>query len=70
MLSKNYFNKHGEIYGISEKCEFGRWIVKEVARFTDYAKAEKWLNTEERDFRERSLVSKTTAIKKGYREGE
>ena len=32
-------------------------------KFNDKATAQKWLNTEEYDFRERELMSKTAAIK-------
>ena len=51
-----------KIYGVSSKYDFGAWIHK-VYVFSDRDSAEKWLNTEERDFRERELMSKTAAIK-------
>ena len=51
-----------KIYGVSSKYNFGTWS-HEVYVFSDRDSAEKWLNTEERDFRERELMSKTAAIK-------
>ena len=51
-----------KIYGVSSKYDFGTWSHK-VYVFSDRDSAEKWLNTEERDFRERELMSKTAAIK-------
>ena len=51
-----------KIYGVSSKYTFGTWS-HEVYVFSDRDSAEKWLNTEERDFRERELMSKTAAIK-------
>ena len=58
---KNYFEKNGFVYGVSSKFEFGwkYWIYK----FTDLEAAEKWLETEEFDFRERELISKSGAEK-------
>lgn len=41
---------------------YGTWNHKAYV-FSDRDSAEKWLNTEERDFRERELMSKTAAIK-------
>lgn len=66
MKAINYFKKNHKIYGISEKCEFGRWSGY-IKQFTNYEKAIKWLNTEEYDFRERRLCSKTEALKTKYR---
>ena len=51
-----------KIYGVSSKYDFGAWNHK-VYVFDDRDSAEKWLNTEERDFRERELMTKTAAIK-------
>lgn len=51
-----------KIYGVSSKYDFGAWNHK-VYVFSDRDSAEKWLNTEERDFREREPMSKTAAIK-------
>jgi hypothetical protein len=51
-----------KIYGVSSKYDFGAWSHK-VYVFSDRDSAEKWLNTEERDFRERELMSKIAAIK-------
>lgn len=50
-----------KIYGVSSKYDFG-WSHK-VYVFDDRDSAEKWLDTEERDFRERELMTKTAAIK-------
>lgn len=50
------------IYGVSSKYEFGKWSHV-VYRFEDMETAEKWLNAEEYDFRERELMCKTKAIK-------
>lgn len=60
MKVSTYFEKTGKIYGVSSKFEFGAWnhIVKV---FDDFEEATEWLNTEEYDFRERELMSKTAA---------
>ena len=50
------------IYGVSSKFSFGMWDHK-VYRFSDKEIAEKWLNTEEADFRMRELMTKTEATK-------
>ena len=50
------------IYGVSSKFSFGMWNHK-VYRFSDKETAEKWLNTEEADFRMRELMTKTEATK-------
>ena len=50
------------IYGVSSKFDFGMWNHR-VYKFNDKATAQKWLNTEEYDFRERELMNKTEAIK-------
>ena len=65
MNAKKYFEKNGFIFGDSAKCVFGKWSHN-IVKFTDYAAAEKWLNTEQYDFRERELISKTTAKRYGY----
>ena len=62
MKAEKYFAKNNCIYGISEKYSFGRWTGYSV-KFDDLETAKKWLNAEEYDFRERSLVSKTAAAK-------
>lgn len=49
------------IYGVSSKYNFGWNHV--VYKFDDMETAEKWLNTEEYDFREREIMTKTEAIK-------
>lgn len=50
-----------KIYGVSSKFEFGTWNHA-VYVFNDKESAEKWLATEECDFRERELMTKTAAI--------
>lgn len=67
MNPNSYFKKNGEIYGMSIKFSFGKWSGY-TRRFTDWDKAQTWLNTEEYDFRDRLLVSKTTAKRWGYKE--
>lgn len=49
-------------YGVSSKYDYGKWYHV-VYRFSTDEQAEKWLETEEYDFRERELMSKTAAIK-------
>ena len=61
MNAKKYFEQTGKIYGVSSKYQFG-W-KHYVKIFTNFEEAEKWLNTEEYDFRERELMSKTAAEK-------
>lgn len=51
-----------QIYGVSSKFNFGKWDHV-VYRFKDMEVAEKWLHTEEYDFRDREIMSKTAAIK-------
>nr|DAD95016.1 MAG TPA: hypothetical protein [Siphoviridae sp. ctGfF74]DAN01940.1 MAG TPA: hypothetical protein [Caudoviricetes sp.] len=50
-------------YGVSSKYSFGEWSHKVYGPFKTKEQAEKWLNTEECDFREREIMSKTAAIK-------
>ena len=50
------------IYGVSSRYSFGMWNHR-VYKFSDKATAEKWLNTEEADFRIRELMTKTEATK-------
>ena len=54
--------KMKKIYGVSSKYNFGYW-EHYVVVFCNQEDAERWLNTEEYDFRERELMSKTAAIK-------
>lgn len=54
--------KANKIYGVSSKYGFNKWNHK-VYVFNNEATAQKWLNTEEYDFRERELMNKTEAIK-------
>ena len=57
---KKYFEKNGCIYGVSKKYGFGKWTGY-YRKFTNLDEAEKWLDTEEYDFRTRELCSKTRA---------
>ena len=50
------------IYGVSSRNEFGMWNHR-VYKFNNKETAEKWLNTEEADFRMRELMTKTEATK-------
>lgn len=50
-------------YGVSSKYEFGSWNHVVYGPFASEEQAQKWLHTEEYDFRERELMSKTAAIK-------
>ena len=58
---RTYFEKNGFVYGVSSKFNFGRWSHY-IKKFTNIEEAEEWLYTEEYDFRERELCSKTRAI--------
>lgn len=50
------------IYGISKKyASRGKWEVYVVA-FAAEAEAQEWLHTEERDFREREIISRDEAL--------
>ena len=49
-------------YGVSSKYAFGRWDHVVYGPFEKEEQAEEWLHTEEYDFRERELMSKTAAI--------
>ena len=51
-----------KIYGVSSKFNFGVWNHV-VYVFDSKEDAEKWLDTEEYDFREREIMTKTAAIK-------
>lgn len=62
MKAETYFKKNGCIYGVSVKFNFGRRDGYSV-KFDNLEEARTWLNREERDFRERSLVSRTAAAK-------
>lgn len=65
MTAEEYFEKTGKIYGVSEKYSFGKWTGY-IYEFDSLIEAEKWLFTEQYDFRERELVSLTEAKKRGY----
>lgn len=51
-----------KIYGVSRKFDFGQWNHA-IYVFDNANDSEKWLNTEEYDFRNRELMTKTEAIK-------
>lgn len=59
---ENYFEKNGKIYGVSSKFAFKKW-EHYIIIFNNLEKAYKWLQTEEYDFRERELMSRSAAIK-------
>ena len=67
MKAEKYFEKNGVVYGVSEKFNFGR-LTGDSKKSDSMEKANEWLNTEECDFRTRSLVSKTYAKRYGLRE--
>ena len=56
MNYKSYYKKYGKIYGVSYKFNFGSWMGY-IKEFDNMETAEKWLNTEEGDFRTRELGS-------------
>lgn len=62
MTARKYYEKTGKIYGVSTKYNFGTWD-HQLYVFDDFEKATEWLNTEEYDFRERELMSKSAAQK-------
>lgn len=53
----------GIAYGVSSKYEFGAWSHVVYGPFGSEDQAHEWLHTEEYDFRERELMSKTAAVK-------
>ena len=50
------------IYGVSSRYSFGMWNHR-VYKFSDKVTADKWLNTEEAEFRMRELMTKPAAMK-------
>ncbi len=50
------------IYGVSSRYSFGMWNHR-VYKFNNTETADKWLNTEEAEFRMRELMPKTAAMK-------
>lgn len=50
-------------YGVSSKYDFGRWNHVVYGPFETKEQAQEWLNTEEYDFRERELMSRTAAVR-------
>ena len=59
MKAETYYKKHGKIYGVSSRYEFG-W-KHTVYVFDSLEEAEKWLRTETCCFAERELCSRTRA---------
>ena len=53
----------GIAYGVSSKYEFGGWNHVVYGPFESEEQANEWLHTEEYDFRERELMSKTAVVK-------
>ena len=49
-------------YGVSSRYSFGMWN-RRVYKFSDKETADKWLNTEESEFRIRELMTKSEAMK-------
>ena len=52
-----------KIYGVSSKHNFGKW-QHVCYEFENREDAEKWLHTEEYDFRERELFTSKKAVQK------
>lgn len=50
-----------KIYGVSSKMDFGIWSHR-LFVFDTQAEADEWLETEEYDFRERSLMNRAEAV--------
>lgn len=50
-------------YGVSSKFNLGQWSHVVYGPFETTEQAQNWLATEEYDFRERELMSKSAAIK-------
>lgn len=50
------------IYGVSSKYNFGKWEHR-VVTFDDMDQVQEWLETEEYDFREREIVSRSKAVR-------
>lgn len=61
-MKKNTISRN-KAYGVSSKYSFGRWEHIVYGPFKTEEEAQEWLNTEEYDFRERELMSKTAAIR-------
>ena len=55
--------KNGMKYGVSSKFSFGKWNHVVYGPFKTEEQAMEWLRTEEYDFRERELMSRTAATK-------
>ena len=65
MKVETYFKKNGFVYGVSEKFEFGKWNGY-AKKFDSMEDANKWLETDEHDFRIRSLTSETYVKENKY----
>ena len=63
MNINNYLQKNGIVYGVSSRCFNGTWEHCDIYAFDNYESAQEWLNTEEYDFKERELCSRTKAVK-------
>lgn len=61
-MKKNTISRN-RAYGVSSKFDFGRWNHVVYGPFETEEEAREWLHTEEYDFRERELMSKTAATK-------
>ncbi len=55
--------RRNKAYGVSSKYGFGSWSHVVYGPFETEEQAQKWLDTEEYDFRERELMSKTAATR-------
>ena len=62
MNPEKYIEKNGFIYGVSYKFEFGKFDFNRIQKFTNLEDAEKWLHTEEYEFRIRESICKIAAI--------
>ena len=56
---REYYDAFGEVFGVSLKDENPIYVKK----FISMDKAEKWLNTEESDFRDRELLSEKETLR-------
>lgn len=55
--------RKNSMYGVSSKYNFGEWNHIVYGPFETESQAQEWLQTEEYDFRERELMSKSAAIR-------
>ena len=61
MKMEKYFERTGKVYEVSSKYDFGWSHIVYV--FDNMEDAQIWLDTEEYDFRDRELMSKSAAEK-------